>query len=411
MTALDTYNGKDLFFSNCLFDACAGIFHLEDDLPGGVPPAFDMENCEVLACAPHPDAGGGTLIHVSAVWVRESRFEGNGIGIDGGAPLVYANNLTLETSDFLGNVNSGALAESNGIGASNGNLVIVDCSFEGNTTGYCVEGFAVGPIIVRCRFLNNDGGGVHVVDPGFGHTADIRDCLFAENDGYAISRNYMNLELEGCSFVNGGGLADLLVWADDGSANLIIDRCIFAHRSNGTPIIMYGGSPYYVDVGCTNVYGNTDGNGLLNSWIGTNDNIETDPIFCDWPGGDYTLYETSPCLPANNSCGVLIGAEGQGCTDPTAVETAPEPLARFSSYPNPFNPQVRLSFSLATAGPVQLKVFDSSGRLVATLLNGEVREAGAQSFDWRADDLPSGIYFARLRVGGEVQEEKLVLLR
>jgi len=26
------------------------------------------------------------------------------------------------------------------------------------------------------------------------------------------------------------------------------------------------------------------------------------------------LYNTSPCLPANNECGVLIGALGQGCT-------------------------------------------------------------------------------------------------
>jgi hypothetical protein len=35
-------------------------------------------------------------------------------------------------------------------------------------------------------------------------------------------------------------------------------------------------------------------------------------------GDDFTLAENSPCLPENNSCGVRIGAFGQGC-DPIAL--------------------------------------------------------------------------------------------
>ncbi len=414
MTALDTSNGKDLFFSDCRFDACAGVFNLEDEVPGGVPPTFDMENCEVLSCAPHPDADGGTLIHVAQLWIRESRFEGNGNGVDGGAQLIYASNLKLENSDFLNNFIDGSstpLAESNGIGASNGDLLVVDCSFAGNTTGYCVKGFAVHTTIVRCRFLGNDGGGVRVVDPGFGYMAGIRDCLFAENDGYAITRSYIHLELEGCSFVNGGGLADLLVWANDGSANLIIDRCIFAHRLSGLPVVMYGGSPLNVDVGCSNLFGNADGNGVLNSWIGSNGNHNTDPIFCDWPGGDYTLYETSPCLPANNSCGVLIGSEGQGCADPTAVDPAPGAVAHLVAHPNPFNPKTRIHFTLPEAGSVTLTVHDASGRRVAVLIDTELRAAGEQIVDWRADGLPSGVYLARLQHDKGTLAEKLILLR
>ena len=30
-------------------------------------------------------------------------------------------------------------------------------------------------------------------------------------------------------------------------------------------------------------------------------------------GGDYTLSQSSPCLPANNSWGVQVGVYGQGC--------------------------------------------------------------------------------------------------
>jgi hypothetical protein len=59
---------------------------------------------------------------------------------------------------------------------------------------------------------------------------------------------------------------------------------------------------------------------------------------------------------------------------------------------------------------VELSVFDSQGRNVATLING-IREAGAHSISWNAANLPSGIYIYRLEAGGFAAIQKMVLMK
>jgi hypothetical protein len=54
--------------------------------------------------------------------------------------------------------------------------------------------------------------------------------------------------------------------------------------------------------------------------VGLQGNFSADPLFCDAPGGDYRLHANSPCAPAGNECGVLIGALPVGC-DATALES------------------------------------------------------------------------------------------
>jgi hypothetical protein len=73
---------------------------------------------------------------------------------------------------------------------------------------------------------------------------------------------------------------------------------------------------------CNDVWGNTQ------NWVGApdqegiNGNFSVDPLFCDPDADDYTLANTSTCLPGNhpdgNDCG-LIGAFGEGCSGPVPV--------------------------------------------------------------------------------------------
>jgi hypothetical protein len=57
-----------------------------------------------------------------------------------------------------------------------------------------------------------------------------------------------------------------------------------------------------------------------------------------------------------------------------------------------------------------LKVFDLLGREVNTLVNEE-KEAGYHSVDFNAGDLPGGVYFYRLQVGGFINTKKMILIR
>ncbi len=93
-----------------------------------------------------------------------------------------------------------------------------------------------------------------------------------------------------------------------------------------------------------------------------------------------------------------------------------EPLPRSSSnqleqnVPNPFNPSTTISFNLAARASVELIVMDVRGRVVDVLLR-ESRDAGSHQIEYRPADLPSGVYFYRLRAGSFVQTRRFVLLK
>jgi hypothetical protein len=80
------------------------------------------------------------------------------------------------------------------------------------------------------------------------------------------------------------------------------------------------------------------------------------------------------------------------------------------NFPNPFNPSTTIRFRLPHPGHVLLRVYDSLGRLVATLVNGEV-EAGVGSAVWDASALPSGVYICQLAIGGITREQPMMLLK
>ena len=98
-----------------------------------------------------------------------------------------------------------------------------------------------------------------------------------------------------------------------------------------------------------------------------------------------------------------------------AATTAVEPLEHpadldIDVYPQPFRDRATLSFNLPTPAPVTLHVYDAAGRIVRTLANGSVRH-GAQILDWDAADVPAGVYFYRLVVGGRRWMGPLVHVR
>ncbi len=70
-----------------------------------------------------------------------------------------------------------------------------------------------------------------------------------------------------------------------------------------------------------------------------------------------------------------------------------------ANYPNPFNPQTMIGFSLIESGEVKLAVYDMLGREVGLLIDG-YRNAGAHQVIFEAGDLPSGMYVYRLETPG-----------
>ena len=95
--------------------------------------------------------------------------------------------------------------------------------------------------------------------------------------------------------------------------------------------------------------------------------------------------------------------------------TMPAVLRLHPNFPNPFNPMTTIRFDLPSAGLVRLSVYDVAGRLVRTLVDGDL-PAGSQEAVWNGRDssgrgVGSGSYLARLEFGGQVQTVRMGLVR
>ena len=88
----------------------------------------------------------------------------------------------------------------------------------------------------------------------------------------------------------------------------------------------------------------------------------------------------------------------------------PTSLQVMQNYPNPFNPSTTISFSLSNADYVLLQVFDITGRLVSTLIDGYI-EAGNNNVDFNAQQLSSGIYFYKITTTKNTIVKRMLLLK
>jgi phosphatidylserine/phosphatidylglycerophosphate/cardiolipin synthase-like enzyme len=80
------------------------------------------------------------------------------------------------------------------------------------------------------------------------------------------------------------------------------------------------------------------------------------------------------------------------------------------NYPNPFNPQTRIGFVLPESGVVQLEVFDTLGRRVASLAEGHFA-AGEHTMPFDGTALASGVYIYRLRSASGTLSRTMMLLK
>ena len=76
---------------------------------------------------------------------------------------------------------------------------------------------------------------------------------------------------------------------------------------------------------------------------------------------------------------------------------------------NPMLGSASISYRLGSSGQVKLGVYDASGRRISRLVDG-YQIAGPHSVEFSGTGLPSGVYFYRLEVDGEVQSKKFVLM-
>ncbi|NQS99281.1 MAG: right-handed parallel beta-helix repeat-containing protein [candidate division Zixibacteria bacterium] len=105
----------------------------------------------------------------------------------------------------------------------------------------------------------------------------------------------------------------------------------------------------------------------------------------------------------------IIGnlATGIGCGD---VESLPDNYVLEQNRPNPFNPTTQIKYYLKHTGAVNLTVYNIMGEEVAVLVN-DVQADGYHTVNFDGSNLPSGIYFYRLKAGGFSDIKKMIIIK
>ena len=85
------------------------------------------------------------------------------------------------------------------------------------------------------------------------------------------------------------------------------------------------------------------------------------------------------------------------------------------NYPNPFNPETTIRFELPEKSQISLNIYDITGKLIKTLVNGK-KEAGYHLVIWngkdeKGRDVTSGIYFYQIESKGFSQIKQCLLLK
>ena len=98
------------------------------------------------------------------------------------------------------------------------------------------------------------------------------------------------------------------------------------------------------------------------------------------------------------------------------VNINPYEYAFHNNFPNPFNPETQIRFSIGNSELVKLVVYDMMGRQIRTLIAGESFNSGFHAVNWNGlndngEKVPSGMYVYRIKAGDFIDFKKMLLVK
>lgn len=112
---------------------------------------------------------------------------------------------------------------------------------------------------------------------------------------------------------------------------------------------------------------------------------------------------------------LIVNYTPQGGTEETLPSGLPKAFYLFQNFPNPVFSRTVIKYAIPEKFKMELKVYDASGREIATLLDKE-QSAGFYTVNWDIKDisrnkLANGVYFYRLKAGNYEETKKMVIVR
>ncbi|MCF8412885.1 MAG: T9SS type A sorting domain-containing protein [Melioribacteraceae bacterium] len=154
--------------------------------------------------------------------------------------------------------------------------------------------------------------------------------------------------------------------------------------------------------------------GYIGGWSGPT--YQTLDGGSSWGPADFG-YNINRFIMFGDSLGYSIGRQvykyhSSKITSVQDFSTSPDKIdfKLYPNYPNPFNSQTKISFSVPENTFAELSISNSIGEKLEVLVSGKI-SGGLNSFYWDANNLSSGIYYLTLETGKFKQTQKMILLK
>ena len=129
----------------------------------------------------------------------------------------------------------------------------------------------------------------------------------------------------------------------------------------------------------------------------------------DEPAGlDYNKEGNILAVPNFGGDSVDLIPINQNSVKDGSRKVHPNSFTVLRNYPNPFNASTAITFTLDRQSDISLDIYNVNGEILNSIVKG-VFLPGDYSFVFNANELTSGVYFARLKSGQKVQSSKLIL--
>jgi hypothetical protein len=150
-------------------------------------------------------------------------------------------------------------------------------------------------------------------------------------------------------------------------------------------------------------------------------------VFEDMPAGIHTVSIWARTVPSGTASYVIVDPGGlwgsiivklPNDDDLSMVPGDPDPAGEFGmhqNYPNPFNPQTHIEYTVRESSPVELKVYNTLGQLVRTLVD-DYKTTGEYSVVWDGKDtsgntVTSGSYYYQIKMGEFTSTKKMIHIK
>lgn len=234
----------------------------------------------------------------------------------------------------------------------------------------------------------------------------VSDNYFPYIDGDADAHDYIGIDIK-------GGLA-YPVWADDsdndGTVETKTSPFFIKDPDIHLEMVRFSGPEDYI-YGYRDIFLGPD------MELSTLDNVTLEAARILYikpetiiPSGAYFNGKVRDCAPYTNPFDDQIPLRPQNIIIEKEDNKIPAEYSLSYNYPNPFNPNTTIQYSLPQDSEVSLKIYNSLGQEVADLVH-QFQQAGSYNLLFNSNNLSSGVYFYTIIAGIYVKTLKMLLIK